>query len=583
MRRKIIVGILGGFIATLNLADVTPAQAASVPQLDHVFVIVMENTAYSSIIGSSAAPYINSLLASGGVANSYYAITHPSLPNYLSLTGASTFGITSDCTTCWVNAPNIADRLESAGKSWKAYEESMPSACFVGDSYPYAQKHDPFIYFNDIRNNASRCQSHVVPYGQLASDLQSAATTPNYAFITPNMCSDMHDCSIQTGDSWLRQQVPTILSSPAFRQQRSLLALTWDEDDSAGANKVPLILLGSGVGSGLQSSAGYNHYSLLHTIEVALGASAISTNDGNAALIADLFATSPPPPPPVPHPWTGLYTLEAYGGIHPVDGSLVMADTPSFASPLARTVRAAPGSTGAQSGLVLDAFGGLHSYGSPGVQVGQEPYYPNLDIARDFVFLPSGTGGYELDGYGGIHPFSIGSNTMPVAASQYPYFAGSDLAKKITLLPDASGGYILDAYGGLHPWSAGGHSLPVAMSQYGYWPGMNIARDLWLAPGSNASSVRGYVLDGFGGFHAFWSSLAAAPPAMAMYGYWGGQDIARSIWFLPGATAGTASGFTLDAAGGLHPFTAPAQPLPANPGQYAYWPGRDIAKSLWGA
>ena len=560
----------------------TPVQAQGVPPLDHVFVIVMENTSYSSIIGNGAAPYINSLVASGGLATNYFAITHPSLPNYLSLTGASTYGITSDCTTCWVNATNIADNIEAVGKTWKAYQESMPSACFVGDSYPYAQKHDPFIYFNDIRNNASRCQSHVVPYNQLASDLRSAATTPNYAFITPNMCNDMHDCSIQTGDAWLQQQVPNILNSAAFSQQHSLLALTWDEDDFSGSNQVPLILLGAGVASGLRSSLGYNHYSLVHTIEAALGASTLTSNDANATTISDLFASSSPPPPPISHPWT-LYTLDSYGAIHAVDSSPLIVNSPSFSSPLARAVRAMPGSAGAQYGLILDAFGGLHAYGSPALQIGQEPYYAGNDIARDFSILPSGTGGYELDGYGGIHPFSIGTNPVPPAASQYPYFPGRDLAKKIRMLPDGSGGWVLDAFGGIHPWSVSGQSLPVAIAQYGYWSGFNIARDIWFAPGSSAGSASGYVLDGYGGFHPFWSATAAAPPPMAEYGYWAGQDIARSMWFIPGATASTATGYSLDRSGGIHPFTTPGQALPGDTGQYSYWPGQDIAKALFGA
>jgi hypothetical protein len=266
-----------------------PVSAASIPTFDHVFVIVMENKSFNEIIGSSAAPYTNSLAASGALGTRYFGVAHPSLPNYLALTGGSTYGISSDCTTCWVSAPNIADSIESAGKSWKAYEESMPSPCFIGDSYPYAQKHDPFIYFNDIRNNASRCASHVVPYTQLTADLASTSTTPNFGFITPNMCSDMHDCSVATGDSWLRQHVPQILSSPAFTTQRSLLAITWDEDDFTTLNQVPLILLGRGVTAGFASATGFNHYSLLHTIESSLGLSTLTANDSGAGLMSDFF------------------------------------------------------------------------------------------------------------------------------------------------------------------------------------------------------------------------------------------------------------------------------------------------------
>lgn len=281
--------------------------------------------------------------------------------------------------------------------------------------------------------------------------------------------------------------------------------------------------------------------------------------------------------------FNGLYTLDAYGGVHGDDtASLpVTASWPGWN--IARTARPWPGAGSPQAGLVLDGFGGLHSYGSPTLQIGQEPYFTGNDIARDFVFLPGGTGGYELDGYGGIHPFSLGSNPVPAAASQYPYFPGRDLAKKITLLADGSGGYVLDAYGGLHPWSVSGHSLPTAMAEYGYWSGQNIARDLWLAPGSGATSASGYVLDAYGGFHPFWSASATASPAMAEYGYWPGQDIARGFYFMPGSTGSMSWGYSLDGYGGIHPFASPGEPLPANLSQYAYWPGRDLAKALWGA
>ena len=275
------------------LPSAKPVQAAAVPAFDHVFVIVMENHSYNQIIGSTAAPYINSLATSNGLATGYSAVAHPSLPNYLALAGGSTFGITSDCTTCWISAPNLGDNLEAAGKTWKTYQESMPSACFVGDSYPYVQKHNPFIYFNNIRTNATRCQSHLVPYSSLASDLASASTTPNFAFITPNSCNDMHDCSVGTGDAWLQQQVPSILGSAAFTTQHSLLALLWDEDDFSGTNHVPLILAGNGIAAGSTSGLGYNHYSLLHTAELALGAATLTASDASAVPMTDFFAATP--------------------------------------------------------------------------------------------------------------------------------------------------------------------------------------------------------------------------------------------------------------------------------------------------
>ncbi|HUZ27910.1 MAG TPA: glycosyl hydrolase family 18 protein, partial [Solirubrobacteraceae bacterium] len=281
-------------------------------------------------------------------------------------------------------------------------------------------------------------------------------------------------------------------------------------------------------------------------------------------------------------PWTGLYTADAYGGIHPAD-SLPLDNSPYFAWPAARAVKAPPGVNAPQAGLVMDAYGGLHSYGGPALQVLNGPYFAGQDVARDFVFLPTGTGGYVLDAYGGIHPFAIGTYPMPPQPSQFPYFPGRDVAKKITLLPDGSGGYVLDAFGGLHPWSVAGKPLPVSIAEHGYWANSNIARDVWLAPDSSATAAHGYVIDAYGGFHPFWSAGATAPPAIAVYGYWRGQDLVRGMWFLPGSSASTAAGYTLDAFGGIHPFAAGGQSLPPGPSQYGYWPGRDLARALWGA
>ncbi len=282
------------------------------------------------------------------------------------------------------------------------------------------------------------------------------------------------------------------------------------------------------------------------------------------------------------HAWNGLYTLDGYGGIHLAD-SPPLDNAPYWPWPAARAVKPAPGLNSPQAGFVLDAYGGLHPYGGPALQVGSEPYYPGQDVARDFVFLPDASGGYELDGYGGIHPFSIGSNPMPPSPAQFPYFPGQDVAKKITLLADGSGGYVLDIYGGIHPWSVAGHALPAAISQHGYWAGSNVARDIWLDPAATSSSASGYVMDLYGGFHPFWGGTAPAPAPLAVYGYWAGRDIARAAWLLPGSTPATAAGYTLDAYGGIHPFSVGGQALPTVINQYGYWPGQDVARALWGA
>ncbi len=292
--RAVCCALTAALVAAV--AGTVPAHAASgaavttVPSFDHIFTIVMENHSYNEIIGNtSQAPYINQLVSQYGVASNYFAVTHPSLPNYLAITGASTFGITSDCTTCFVNAPNIAvDRVEASGRTWKTYQESMPSACFVGDASPYVQKHNPFIYYDDVRLNSAECNKDV-PYTQLAPDLAAAATTPNYVFITPNLINDMHDGTINQGDTWLQNNVPTILNSPAFTTQNSVLDIVWDEDDSSQGNQVPSIIINSAVTPGYHSFISYNHYSWLKTIESAWGLASLTANDANATAMADFF------------------------------------------------------------------------------------------------------------------------------------------------------------------------------------------------------------------------------------------------------------------------------------------------------
>ena len=164
----------------------------------------------------------------------------------------------------------------------------MPRPCFVGDSYPYMQKHDPFIYYNDIRTNSTECNK-VVPYSQLGGDLASTSTTPNYVWITPNMCDDMHDCSVKTGDNWLKSNVPTILNSKAFTTQSSLLMITWDEDDSGSGNHIATLVIARDVPAGFRSGVRYTHYSMLKTVESAWGLSSLTGNDGGASPMSDFF------------------------------------------------------------------------------------------------------------------------------------------------------------------------------------------------------------------------------------------------------------------------------------------------------
>jgi len=258
----------------------------------HIFIIMDENQPATNIVGNPQAPYLNSLIKSYALASNYSAITHPSLPNYLAITSGSTDGVTTDCNPpsadCIVNVANIADQVQSSGRTWMEYAESMPKACYAYNSGNYATKHNPFVYYADIIENPARCDAHVVPYSNLSVDLRAISTTPNFAFITPNLCNDMHNCSIATGDSWLASNVPMILNSAAFTKQKSLLIITWDEGYSTD-NKVAAILAGSAVKSHFTSNVAYNHYSVLHTIEYLWGLKPLTTNVDQAPLMTEFL------------------------------------------------------------------------------------------------------------------------------------------------------------------------------------------------------------------------------------------------------------------------------------------------------
>ncbi len=266
----------------------TPIKPIASSMLNTIVIIMMENKSYNEIIGNTNAPYINSLIHTYSFAANYFAVAHPSLPNYIALIGGSTFGIKKDCTDCFINSTNLVDQLEKAHKTWRAYMESIPSSCFMGSSGQYAQKHNPFIYFDDIRNNKNRCKN-IVPYAQLFSDFQSLSTTPNFVWITPNLCNDMHNCSVSTGDTWLAKNVSDILNSPAFTKQNSLLVITWDEGEDLGNNKIPTLFIGHSVKKRFVSHTIYTHYSLLHTIENEWNLPSLTVNASQSAVISDVF------------------------------------------------------------------------------------------------------------------------------------------------------------------------------------------------------------------------------------------------------------------------------------------------------
>lgn len=355
-----------------------PGAVPALPPIRHVFVLLLENQSDTIAFGKdSPAPYLaRTLPAMGARLAQYYGIGHASLDNYVALLSGqgpnhetqldcaifSDFRASAAALDANGQLPGagcvyprlvrtLPDQLESAGLTWRAYMEDMgnnparePATCAhvpigtpeitqeaqVGDQY--ATRHNPFVYFHSIIDDQRRCDAHVVNLRLLTQDLKSAATTANYVFITPNLCNDGHDARCVDGrrgglaaiDAFLRQWVPLITKSPAFRDD-GLLVITFDESDNSGAEgsaaccgerplpgakyppgisgpgggRIGAVLLSPFVRPGTVSREQYNHYSLLRTIETLFALPPLGyAADPNLRIFgADVFTAVAPPPP----------------------------------------------------------------------------------------------------------------------------------------------------------------------------------------------------------------------------------------------------------------------------------------------
>ena len=234
----------------------------------HVLWIWMENESYQSIIGSPSAPYITGLADACGLATNYHAVSHPSLPNYLAATSGDVWGVADDAPPSAhpIAHASIFSQVAAAGMRWRSYEESMPVNCDLSSSGEYAVKHNPAAYYTGIRAD---CRKWDVPFTDLARELRRNAL-PSFSFVTPNLCDDMHDCSVASGDSWLRHWMPAILGSRAYRSGSAVIVITFDEG-TGSTNQVATVVVAPSTIPGTTSSLPFDHYSLLKTTEQLLG------------------------------------------------------------------------------------------------------------------------------------------------------------------------------------------------------------------------------------------------------------------------------------------------------------------------
>jgi len=270
-RLPVVIAAAAGLTAAAALLSSGAASAAgSVHRFDHVVIVVMENKNYSDIIGRpDEAPYLNSLASGGAVFSNSFAVAHPSQPNYLALFSGSTQGVTGDdCPHNFSGVPNLGAELIGAGLRFAGYSESMPSAGYTGCgsylSLGYVRTHNPWSDFSNVPAASNRT---------FTSFPANFSLLPTVSFVIPNLCNDMHYCSRDTGDSWIRQHLGGYASWA--RSHNSLLIVTWDEDGSifglgGDGNKVATIFYGAHVRPGVYGER-TGHYGVLRTVEDMYG------------------------------------------------------------------------------------------------------------------------------------------------------------------------------------------------------------------------------------------------------------------------------------------------------------------------
>ncbi len=273
-----------------------PTIAGGAPR---VILVVEENHSLAQVIGSGLTPQLDRIVKGGTLLSQFFATRHPSLPNYIALLSGNTYGIKSDCGKCTVNAANLADQLDAAHISWRAYMQGLPSDCSAGvrTDGSYAKKHNPFLYFPSIADNPARCRN-VVPFSQFAADA-AAGRLPQFVWITPDLEHDMHGAGegisqptlLASADTFLGQLYSQLQSSPSWTPATRLV-VTWDEGgggqrgihsccggDAVGGH-IATVVTGPGVPHGVDATP-YDHYALLRSIESVFGLSHLA-KAGNA-------------------------------------------------------------------------------------------------------------------------------------------------------------------------------------------------------------------------------------------------------------------------------------------------------------
>jgi hypothetical protein len=364
----------------------------SVPP-SHVVIVIEENHNYSEIIGSSAAPYLNSLAAGGALLTQSFAVAHPSEPNYLAFFSGSPQGITDDSCPNTFTGPNLGAALITAGKTFTGYSEDLPSAGYTGcGSSGYARKHNPWVMFSNVPA-ASNQPFTAFPSGNFAN-------LPLVSIVVPNLNNDMHSGSIQAGDAWMQAHLASYVQWA--NTNNALLIVTFDEDDT-GNNQIATFFYGPMVQAG-QYSEKIDHYNMLRTVEDLYRL----PPSGNAAQAAPIVAI-----------WKGASTSYAIQASAGPNGAIAPSGTVMVAQGAKQTFTITPASASAIAGVTVDGVtqGPIGTYTFTNVQAPHTISATFGAPATHMVTASAGAGGtIKPSGtitvpQGGSQAFSITPNT----------------------------------------------------------------------------------------------------------------------------------------------------------------------------
>src|SRR5262252_7314729 len=344
--RPIVVCAL--FVVLTGMSMSMVAQIPGVTPPDHIVIVIEENHSFSEIIGSSSAPYINSLAQQGALFTNSFAIEHPSEPNYLDIFSGSNQGITNDnCPVGPFSTANLGSEVIAAGKTFIGFSENLPSAgSTVCTSGAYARKHNPWVNFSNVPTASNQ------PFTSFPTDF---TTLPTISFVIPNLNDDMHDGTIAQGDTWLKNHIDPYVQFA--KTHNSLLIVTWDEDDSSASNHIPTIFFGPMVKQG-QFGETIDHFNVLRTLEDLYGLGRAGQS-ANVSPITDIWQTTTPNFSLSASPASLSLTQGTSGTstitISPVNGFNGSVSLSASGLPAGVTASFNPGSTTTTSPLTLTA------------------------------------------------------------------------------------------------------------------------------------------------------------------------------------------------------------------------------------